>query len=361
MIAATLINLFIPQIIKQAIDSGIDQGRARPLFLAAALILAIALVRGVVAFAQRYFGQWLTHRVAYDLRNDFYVSVQQLPFAFHDSAQTGDLMSRATGDITETERFAGIGMLDLTATLLLLVGVIVAMLAEDAQLTLLVLGPLAVLVALAIYFGSTIRPMFKRIQEQMGTLSATMQESMTGIGVVKAFAREDYELQKFDVENTEWFERRYAAIRLWGNFWPTFTLVLSVAVVLLLWFGGLQAIAGTITVGTLFAMISYVLMLSAPVSRLGFLVNLAATASASASRVFEIIDTPSDVPESPDAITLDSVRGEVAFENVSFGYQTTGSVIQRCGLRGATWRNCGANWSDRVGEIDGHEPDSAIL
>ena len=136
------------------------------------------------------------------------------------------------------------------------------------------------LVALAIYFGSTIRPMFKRIQEQMGILSATMQESMTGIGVVKAFAREDYELEKFDVENTEWFGRRYAAIRLWGNFWPTFTLVLSVAVVLLLWFGGLQAIAGTITVGTLFAMISYVLMLSAPVSRLGFLVNLAATASA---------------------------------------------------------------------------------
>lgn len=327
MITATLINLFIPQIIKQAIDTGLAEGRALPLFYSAALILAIALVRGLVSFAQRFFGQWLTHRTAYDLRNDFYHSVQYLPFAFHDQAQTGDLMSRATGDITETERFAGIGLLDLTSTLMLLAGVVTAMLLEDARLTLYVLGPLVLLVALAIFFGSTIRPMFKRIQEQMGALSSVMQESMTGIGVVKAFAREAHELQKFDVENTEWFDRRYAAIRLWGNFWPTFTLVLSIAVVLLLWFGGRQAIAGAITVGSLFAMISYVLMLSAPVSRLGFLVNLAATASASASRVFEIIDTSSEVPERPDAIDLKDVRGEVRFENVTFSYPSSGDVI----------------------------------
>lgn len=327
MITATLINLFIPQIIKQAIDTGLAEGRALPLFYSAALILAIALVRGLVSFAQRFFGQWLTHRTAYDLRNDFYHSVQYLPFAFHDQAQTGDLMSRATGDITETERFAGIGLLDLTSTLMLLAGVVTAMLVEDARLTLYVLGPLVLLVALAIFFGSTIRPMFKRIQEQMGALSSVMQESMTGIGVVKAFAREAHELQKFDVENTEWFDRRYAAIRLWGNFWPTFTLVLSIAVVLLLWFGGRQAIAGAITVGSLFAMISYVLMLSAPVSRLGFLVNLAATASASASRVFEIIDTSSEVPERPDAIDLKDVRGEVRFENVTFSYPSSGDVI----------------------------------
>jgi len=328
MLSSTLISLFIPQIIKRSIDNGLEEGRAQPLFLAALLILLIALVRAGVSFSQRYFGEWLTHRVAYDLRNDFYLSVEHLPFAFHDKAQTGDLMSRATSDITETERFAGIGLLDLVSTLLLLFGVIVAMFVEDPILTMMVLVPLAVLVALAIYFGTTIRPMFKRIQEQMGALSATMQESMTGIGVVKAFAREDYELQKFDVDNDEWFERRYAAIRLWGNFWPTFTLVLAVAVVLLLWFGGNQVIAGSITVGTLFAMISYVLMLNAPVSRLGFLVNLAATAGAAATRVFEIVDTPSDVPESPDAIDLENVAGEVVFEDVTFSYHTSGAVIQ---------------------------------
>ena len=237
-------------------------------------------------------------------------------------------MSRATSDITETERFSGIGLLDLVATIMLLVGVTVAMLLENVRLAMLALIPLMALVVTAIYFGNVIRPMFKRIQEQMGKLSTTMQESMTGIGVVKAFARENHELAKFDAENDNWFEKRYAAIRVWANFWPLFTFILAIAVALLLWYGGALAIAGGMTVGTLFAMISYVLMLHAPVSRLGFLVNMAATASASASRVFEIIDTPNEVDDAADAVELEHVSGEVSFEQVSFSYQPDRSTLE---------------------------------
>ncbi len=317
---ATLLNLTVPQIIKRAIDTGLAQDSARPLFVAAALILAIAFGRGLVAFAHRFYGDWLTHRVAFDLRNGFYASVQSLPFSFHDRAQTGDLMSRATSDITETERFTGSGMLELVATTLLIIGVTTAMLMEHAGLALLVMLPLAALVVTAIYFGNTIRPMFKRIQEQMGVLASAMQESMTGIGVVKAFAREPYELEKFDKENQLWFDRRYESIKVWANFWPLFTFILSSAVLLLLWFGGPAAIRNELTVGSLFAMISYVLMLSAPVSHLGFLVNMAATAGASASRVFEIMDMPNEVEEAPDAVAVDGLRGEIHFDNVSFAY-----------------------------------------
>ena len=328
MLLATLVNLTVPQIIAGAIDSGLATGQATALYAAAVLILGIAVVRGIMSFGQRYFGEWLTHRVAYDLRNSFYGRVQTLPFAFHDRARTGDLMSRATSDITETERFSGIGLLDLVATIILLVGVMVAMLLESASLAMLALFPLIALVVTAIYFGNVIRPMFKRIQEQMGRLSTTMQESMTGIGVVKAFAREKHELDKFDIENDSWFEKRYAAIKIWANFWPLFSFILAIAVVLLLWFGGSQAIAGQITVGTLFALISYVLMLNAPVSRLGFLVNMAATASASASRVFEIIDTPNEVDDLPEAIELGEIAGEVCFEHVSFAYQSGRSTLE---------------------------------
>ena len=206
MLLSTLMNLAIPQILKRAIDDGLTRGVASALFWASALILVIAVVRGLVAFGHRFYGEWLTHRVAYDLRNDFYGSVQQLPFAFHDRAQTGDLMSRATSDITETERFSGMGLLDLVATILLVVGVSVAMLVENARLALLVMIPLAALVTTAIYFGNTIRPMFRKIQEQMGVLSSVMQESMTGIGVVKAFAREEHELTKFDQREEQWFD-----------------------------------------------------------------------------------------------------------------------------------------------------------
>ncbi len=328
MTLATLVSLFIPQIIADAIDEGVATRNARVLFWAGGLILGIAVVRGIVSFGQRYYGEWLSHRVAYDLRNHFYSSVQNLPFAFHDQAKTGDLMSRATSDITETERFAGIGLMDLAAVLAMMIVIIVAMLLEHVQLTLIILGPMIILVASAIHFGNLMRPMFKRIQEQMGVLSAVMQESMTGIGVVKAFAREPFEFAKFDRENDKWFDQRYASIKLWAIYWPLFTLILSVAIFLLLWFGGPRAVAGEITVGSLFALISYVLMLNGPVLRVGFLVNMATSAGASASRVFEIIDTRNEIEEAPDALPLTNARGAVHFEGVSFAYQEGRSILQ---------------------------------
>jgi ATP-binding cassette, subfamily B, multidrug efflux pump len=321
MMLATVMNLFVPQVIKLAIDQGLASGQASALVWSGGLIMLIAFVRMGMAFIHRYYGEWLTHRVAYDLRNAFYSAVQSLPFAFHDRAQTGDLMSRATSDITETERFAGIGLLELVATSLLLFGVLVAMFLENAVLASIVIGPMLVLVVIAIYFGNIIRPMFKLIQEQMGILASTMQESMTGIGVVKAFAREPHEYEKFEVENQEWFQRRYAAIKIWANFWPTFTLILMVAVLLLLWFGGPRAMREELSVGSLFAMISYVLMLNAPVSHLGFLVNMVATAGASANRVFEIMDTPNDVHDPDNPVVLENVKGEVRFEDVDFAYE----------------------------------------
>lgn len=328
MVVVTLLKLFVPQIIKNAIDNGLATGKATALFMAGGIILGLAVILGLGAFSMMYNGLWLTHRVAYDLRKHFYDAVQSLPFAFHDRAQTGDLMSRATGDITETERFVGIGLRDLLATILLLAGVVIAMLLEDLTLAALALIPIPLLVFAAIRFGSVMRPMFKSIQEQMGVLATTMQESMTGIGVVKAFAREPYELQKFDRENDIWFERRYRVIKSWGNNWPFFTFTLAISIFLLLQFGGPKAIAGEITIGSLFAMISYVLMLNGPVQRIGFLINLASTAAASATRVFEILDTPNTIADPPGAIDLTNMRGQVTFEHVNFAYQGKLNVLQ---------------------------------
>lgn len=332
MLVVTLLNLFVPQIIKNAIDLGLAEGEATALFAAGGLILVIALARGIAGFGQRFFGQWLTHRFSYDIRNEFYSRIQTLPFSFHDRTQTGDLMSRVTNDITETERFVGIGLMDLLAALLLLAGVIVAMILEDAKLALLGLLPVPVLIAATIRFGNTVRPRFKEIQEQMGALSTSMQESLTGIRVVKAFAREPYELQKFDAENESWFEKRYSLIQVWANNWPFFSFLLAISVFLLLWFGGPRALDNELTVGTLFAMISYVLMLNGPVQRLGFLVNLAATAGASAARAFEIMDAPDEIEDGQGAIELQNVRGEVVFEDVTFGYQSGQRILHGVSL-----------------------------
>jgi ATP-binding cassette, subfamily B, multidrug efflux pump len=195
------------------------------------------------------------------------------------------------------------------------------MLWESASLAAVALIPMPFLLYATLRFGNTVQPMFKSIQEQMGALSTIMQESLTGIRVVKAFAREPYELAKFDYQNDEWFNQRFKLIRVWANNWPFFTFILSTSIFLLLWFSGPRALANEVTVGSLFALIFYVLMLNGPVQRLGFLVNLGATAGASAIRIFEIIDTPNDVPEKEDAIELANLRGEVKFEDVSFAYQ----------------------------------------
>lgn len=321
MLIGTLLNLIVPQIIAWAIDYGLSQGQASYLIYAGLIIIGIAVVRGILGFLQRFYGEWLTHRVAYDLRNDFYNAVQYQPFAFHDQSHTGDLMSRATSDISESERFVGIGLMDLIATILLMVGVIIAMMIESVPLTLLALIPFPILIFTTVRFGTTVEPMFKRIQEQMGVLSSVMQESLTGIHVVKAFAREPHELDKFDRENNEWFYRREGLIKKWANNWPFMTFLVMLSIFLLLWFAGPSALEGDITVGALFALISYVLMLNAPVQRLGFLVNLAATAGASASRVYEIMDLPRELAERPDALELPAIEGDVKFEHVSFAYK----------------------------------------
>ena len=171
------------------------RGHATALFVAGALLLGIAILRGLAGFLNMYNGEWITFRVAYALRNDFFRAVQTLPFAFHDKAHTGDLMSRATGDISETERFAGTGMVQLTSVVLLTAGVIIAMFVEEANLALLALVPIVALVLVALRLGRVVEPMWRTIQAQMGVLSTRMQEILTGIPVVKAFAREPHELK----------------------------------------------------------------------------------------------------------------------------------------------------------------------
>ena len=327
MIAASLINLLLPQVVKNAIDQGITEGNLVSVLRSSALILVIAVVRGLAAFGQRYCGEWLTYRVAYDLRRDFFNAIQLVPISFHDVAHTGDLMSRATSDTAETERFVGMGLMDLLSVAILSLGVCIAMFVESSYLALLSIGPILLILVLSIRFAGRVRPMFKAVQEQMGILSTRMQESMTGITVVKSFAREPYEFETFESENESWFRKRYRGILEWGTYWPLFGFALASSVFILLWFGGPQTMIGTVSVGSLFAMVWYVLMLNGPSQRLGFLVNLAATAGASSSRVFSIIDADAEEKENSGVTKLEHVRGEVIFDNVCFGYQPEHNIV----------------------------------
>lgn len=328
MLFGTVSKLIIPRVVAWAIDNGLTQGNANALYQAGGIILVLAVISGVVSFLYFYYGHWLSHRVAYAFRNDFYKSVQLLPFSFHDRAKTGDLMSRATSDITETEWFAGIRLAELVSIALTVTGTVIAMMATDVRLALIGLAPIPILAYATVRFGSIVRPMFKQIQEQLSDVSSTMQESITGIRVVKAFGREPYELAKFDKSNDNWYEGRVGLVTTWANNWPFFTFLVSVSIFLILLAGGPMAIRGEVTIGELTALITYILMLQAPIQGLGFIVNLAATAGAAAGRVFEIMDEENEVKDRPNAVTLENVKGEVLFNHVTFGYRPEQTILR---------------------------------
>ena len=329
MLMAVLLNLIIPQLVKSAIDDALANVQVETLIWSAAFILLVGIGQGIAAYTYLFYEEWLTHSVSFELRNDFYRSVQSLPFSFHANAHTGDLMSRATSDIGETERFIGVGIVELSRIFLLLGGTIIFMFSENRLLALIALGPMLVLLLVAIRFGNVVRPMFKAQQEQLAIISKTMQESLTGIQLVKVFAREPYELNKFDTENQKWVDRRVSVIGTWANNWPTMTFLVALGIVLVLWFGGPIVInnPAEFTVGSLFAMVSYLIILNGPVQRVGFLVNLAATAASAAARLFEIMDTPNEIAERPNAVEIETVKGQVTFEDVSFGYDDDRPIL----------------------------------
>ncbi len=314
------LNLYIPQLIRQVIDDGVERGDRGFLVNAGVLILAIAVVRGVLGFGRMYTTEWLAQRVGYDFRDRLYDKYQRLSFAFHDKAHTGDLMSRATSDVDGVQRFIAQGLLDLANIAVLFVGSIAIMLASDVRLTLLTLLPIPVLVLVTIRFGLNQRVLSKRVQDQMGRLSTTLQENLTGVRVVKAFAREQFEIAKFTEENSDYLRKRLAVVQSWASTFPFMNFIIALSTGILLWFGGQDVIGGSLSVGTLVAFNSYILMLALPVQRLGFLVNMMSNAVASGDRLFEVLDRRSAVQEKASAVELPPIEGSVRFEHVTFGY-----------------------------------------
>ncbi|RMF29006.1 MAG: ABC transporter ATP-binding protein [Chloroflexi bacterium] len=328
LVGGTAMGLVVPWVIKQVIDVGLARGDPMAIFLSALTIVGLGVVRALFGFGQRYLSEWLSHRVAYDLRNRLYDRIQRLPFAYHDHTPIGQLISRATSDVESVQRFVGFGLVDGINTLLLAVSILVILFRTNRELALIALAPLPILVVVAIRFGRIIRPMFLGVHRQLARVSEVVQENLVGIPVVKAFAREPYEMQKFDAVNRELLVRRLRLIRTWAANFPLMAVLISLSTALILWYGGRQVIAGRMTVGEVVAFNSYVVMLAMPVQRLGWIVNLTAMAMTAGQRIFEVLDTEPTIRNRPGAIVLPRLRGEVRFERVSFRYQGAGGLFR---------------------------------
>ncbi len=299
----------------------------RALWQAVGAIVVFAILRGVFAFLQAFWAEKNSQHVAYDLRNDLYAKIQRLSFSYHDRNQTGQLMVRATDDVEKVRLFIGQGLLQLVGAIILLSGTLIILFTTNATLALYTLWVLPVALTLFLIFGSIIQPLFTKVQQKLSTLNTILQENLTGIKVIKAFAREKDELVKFERAADDLMNQQLVIARVFTFLFPVVFLIANLGQATTLYFGGRQIIGGTLTLGEWQEFSLYLVYLFLPVAQFGMIITQFGQATASATRIFEILDAKNDVTDKPGAIELPPISGKVVFENVSFRYFNSGDPV----------------------------------
>ncbi len=321
LLLVTAAHLVVPAIIGNVIDYGLSGGEENYLFIAALAILGIGLVRALLSFVQTYLGAWIAQHISFDLRNRLYNRIQYLPFSYHDRTQTGQLISRCIEDVSSIQQFAGSGLVELIQIFLHLVGVTVLLFMSKPKLAAIALLPMVPLLLMTIRFGERVGKMFYAIDQAVGSLSSRLQENVMGVQVVRAFAREPYEIERFDERNRGVYETRLHIYKEWSRIMPTSHFLVALSTILILWFGGNMVLRGEMTLGAMVAFNGYLIMIAEPARQLVWLVNTAGEAGAGLKRSFDVLDLQPEIQSPPHAVELPSLSGRVEFQDVSFRYQ----------------------------------------
>lgn len=327
LIGITLITLATPQFIRWIIDVGIGAGDTKLLTWSVLALLGLTVVRGVLTFLQGRWTEVASQSVCYDLRNRLLDRLSNLSFAYHDRTESGQLLSTAMQDVERVRFLTGRAVLGLVNAVVLLVGTAIALLWMNPRLALLALVTMPLLAWHATRFGAQFRPLSLAIQKQMAVLTTRLEQNLRGARIVKAFAQEDEEIERFEKENRAWFDLSAYAARLQAVNIPLMDLIANAATVFILWYGGLLVIRNQITLGDLIAFTTYLSQMNGPVRRFGMIIPAIAQAGASAERIFDVLDAESQVQDAPDARPLPPVQGHLRFENVSFAYTKPHRVL----------------------------------
>ncbi|MBN8581582.1 MAG: ABC transporter ATP-binding protein [Anaerolineae bacterium] len=297
------------------------------LITAIILIIVFAVLRGVFAFLQAYWAEKNSQAVAYDMRNDLYAKIQRLSFSYHDKNQTGQLMIRATDDVEKVRLFIGQGLLQLVGAIILLVGTLTILFSTNTKLALTTLPILPLAFVLFMIFGGLSQPLFAKVQQKLSTLNTILQENLAGMKVIKAFTREKEQQKKFRVAADDSMQQSITVARLFTFLFPLIFMVANLGQAAILNVGGKEIIAGALSLGEWQEFSLYLIYLFLPIAQFGFIITQLGQASASATRIFEIIDAKSDITDKPDAIKLPGVKGDVKFEDVTFRYFGGGEPV----------------------------------
>ena len=320
LLLVTAANLVIPQIIRWVIDYGITPGYMTVIAAGGLGLIGLAVVRGVFNFTQGYWSEKASQNVAFDVRNALFDKIQSLSFSYHDRAQTGQLMTRLTSDVEMVRQFTGMGLFQFINALIMILGSAVLLLLMNWRLALIALATIPLLLLLIGRFMMTVRPLFEHVQARLGALNTVLQENLAGVRVVKAFAREPFEASRFQTANQAYLETNLQTVRAFASNFPFIFLIFNLGTLAIVWFGGNMVISEQLSLGELTAFMAYLNFMIFPMMMIGMLSAMIARSAASARRIFEILDAQSEVMARPDATPLPSIRGQVAFEDVSFRY-----------------------------------------
>jgi ABC-type multidrug transport system fused ATPase/permease subunit len=322
----------IPALVGRVVDA-IDRGDRDAILPLVALIVGAATLRLLLSVSRRMIAGRVSLGVEYDLRNRMYGHLQQLELGFFDGQQVGQLMSRATVDLQSIRFFLGYGLIFIVQNLLTIVLAAIVMLFIQPSLALITLAPVPLVIATAFRYGRYSRPALQEVQQRIAELTAEAEENISGIRIVKAFAREREQLARFARRVSRVFDQSMYATRLRAHYNPMISFLPNLGLAAVLLVGGRQVISGSLTLGQFTAFYSYLLMLMFPMRMLGMALGMAQRAVASGNRVFQVLDRGPRVTSPPNAQPLPLGRGEVIFRSATLSYDGGAPALMDVDLR----------------------------
>ena len=321
LVIIVLTRLVSPYLTKILIDDIIRGGQVEKLGKVLTILIILTIIRSAFIYIRSYMFEDISQNLVFDLRHSLYTHLQHLPYEFYDNHSVGDIMSRMTGDIDGIRNFFAGGAISLIENFINFTGAIIATFTLDARLASILLIVSPILAYVATKFDKTIRPAFGAIREQNAVLNTKAQENISGIRVVKSFAREDYEKDIFSIENVKQKDKNIKASYIWAHYFSIMDFLSSLGPIILLAVGGYMAIRGTVSLGTLVAFTGYMWMITGPMRMLGWLINMIEQAISSAEKIFYYLDFGSSIKESDNPLFPEKFKGHIKFDDVSFRYR----------------------------------------
>jgi ABC-type multidrug transport system fused ATPase/permease subunit len=328
LLLRTVLNLLPPLVQKQVVDQIIAGRDLSTLPLVIAALVGVHALLRIVDFGDLYLRHAVGERFIFDLRVHLYDHLQRLSLAFYERTSTGELMSRVTSDVNALEQFVTHGVALTVVDFLRLLGASAVLLVLNWRLALVILIPMPLMGIGLWIFNHRARPIYRRVRDRLGDINASLQDKLTGIRVVQAFEREEEELRHFREVSRDYFQERVEAIRTWSVFFPALHFISALGGALVLGFGARMVVNEELSLGTLVAFLSYVISFYEPLRRLTEVDNTFQQAIAAGERIFELLDTESEIRDAPDAKALDGIMGDVVFEHVHFRYGEGDKVLQ---------------------------------